>query len=96
MNKNIFGAVGLSLLLLLGSAPAVLLAHEGHDHGEHHRGYRGEQEDSGRYDPQREDNQWEDENDEDDEDDTYRPSSRHYPPPDREQSSPREQQGRPR
>ena len=91
MNKHIFGAVSLSLLLLIGSAPTVLLAHEGHDHGEGHGGYR-EREDSGRYDPQREDDRWKDE-DEDDGD--YRPSSRHYPPPDREHSAPREYRGRP-
>ncbi len=93
MHRTIFGAVGLSLLLLLGSAPAVLLAHEGHDHGERRGGYRGEREDSGRYDPQREDDRWEED---EEEDDTYRPSARRYPPPDREQSSPREGRGRPR
>lgn len=93
MKKHIFGAVGLGLLLLLWSAPAVLLAHEGHDHGERRGGYKGEQEDSRRYDPQYDDDRWKDE---DEDDDTYRPSSRRYPPPDREQSSPRERRDRPR
>ncbi len=53
MNKHIFGAVGLSGLLLLGSAPGVVLAHEGHDHGEGRSGY-SEGEGSRRYEPQRE------------------------------------------
>ncbi len=53
MNKNIFGMIGLSGLLLLGSAPGVVLAHEGHDHGAHHPGY-SEREGSRRYEPQRE------------------------------------------
>ena len=92
MSKNSFGAVGLSLLLLLGSAPAVLLAHEGHEHGKREGGYR-EREDSGRYDPQDDDDQWEDE---DEDNDTYRPSARRSPPPERERSAPRERQDRPR
>jgi len=87
MSKNSFGAVGLSLLLLLGAAPPAVLAHEGHEHGGRQGGY-GEREDSGRYDPQDDDDRWEDEEEKDD--DTYRPSSRHYPPPDREPSAPRE------
>ena len=91
MNKHIFGAVGLSLLLLLGPAPAVLLAHEGHDHGEGRGGYR-EREDSGRYDPQREDDRWEREDEEDE--DTYRPSARRYPPPEWERSAPHEYRDR--
>lgn len=92
MNKNSFGAVGLSLLLLLGSAPAILLAHEGHEHGKRGSGYR-EREDSGRYDPPYDDDRREEE---DEDDNSYRPSSGRYPPPDWEQSSPREQRSRPR
>ncbi|HEV8713671.1 MAG TPA: hypothetical protein VGX03_12705 [Candidatus Binatia bacterium] len=113
MNKNIFGMIGLSGLLLLGSVPGVVLAHEGHDHGEGRSGYseregsrryeppreeersryRREQEESGRYAPQREDDRWNNDaydRDEDEEDETYRPSARRYPPPDQEQSAPRE------
>lgn len=51
MNKHIVSAVGLSGLLLLGSTPGVVLAHEGHDHGEGRSGY-SEREGSGRYTPQ--------------------------------------------
>jgi len=39
MSKNIFSAVGLSLLMLLGSVPAVLLAHDGHNHEDDRGGY---------------------------------------------------------
>ena len=95
MNKYIFGAIGLSGLLLLGSAPAVLLAHESHDHGDRRSGY-SEREDSRRYEPQRGDDRGDDAYDDDEEDDTDRPSARRYPPPEREQSSPHEQRGRPR
>ena len=96
MNKYIVSAIGLSGLLLLGSAPTVLLAHEGHDHGDRRSGY-SEQEESERYEPQREDDRWNDDAyDEDEEDEAGRPAARRYPPPEREQSSPREQQSRPR
>ena len=65
------------------------------DHGEQRGGYRGEREDSGRYDPQRDDDQWEDEDKDEEDDDSYRPSSRHYPPPESERSAPRERRDRP-
>lgn len=92
MNKHIFGAAGLSLLLL-GTAPAVLLAHEGHDHGGHHRGgYEEEREDSGRYGRSGDDDRWEREDE--DEDESSRPSARRYPPPERERSAPREYRDR--
>lgn len=94
MDKTIFGAVGLSALLLLGFAPTALLAHEGHEHGGQQGEYRGEQEDAGRYEPQDEDDRWADEDD--GEDDTYRPSSRRYPRPDDDYSSPRERRSRAR
>ncbi len=93
MRKNIVGVVGLSGLLFLGAAPGAVLAHEGDDHGAHHRDrqsgyseqeddygrsapqydeergrYRGEREESGRYAPQRGDEQ-EDEGHDDDYDD---------------------------
>lgn len=115
MNKHIVSAIGLSGLLLLGSVPGVVLAHEGHDHGEGRSGYseregsrryepqreersryRGEREESGRYAPQRDDDREDDAYDDDEEEDTYRSSSRRHPPLEREQSSPREQRGRPR
>jgi len=114
MNKYIVSAVGLSGLLLLGSAPRVVLAHEGHDHGEGRSGYskqegsrrseppreeersryRRDQEESGRYAPQRdrEDEAYDD----DEEEDTSRSSSRRYPTLEQEQSSPREQRNRQR
>lgn len=95
-SAQIFGAVSLSLLLLIGSAPTVLLAHEGHDYGAHPRGgYEGDQEDSGRYDRSGDDDRWERDDDEGNEDESYRPSTRHYPPPHREHSAPREYRGRP-
>ena len=92
MNKHIFGTVGLSLLLLLGSAPTALLAHEGHEYGDRQSEY-GEREDARRYDPRYDDNRWEDEEEDEDID---RPSSRRYPLPDWQRSAPREQRGRPR
>jgi hypothetical protein len=96
MNKHIFGAAGLSLLLL-GTAPAVLLAHEGHDHGGHHRGgYEGDREDSGRYGRPYDDDRGEREDKgEGDEDESYHPSARRYPPPESERSAPRERRDRP-
>lgn len=90
MSKNIFSAVGLSLLLLLGFVPAVLLAHDGHTHDDDRGGYRGEREDTGRYDPRYDEDDWEDEEDEAD-DDNDRSSTKPYPPPDRERRTPREQ-----
>ena len=51
MNKSILGMIGLSGLLLLGPLPGAVLAHEGHDHGAHHRGY-SEQEGPDEYEPQ--------------------------------------------
>jgi hypothetical protein len=93
MTRHIFGAVGLSVLLLFGATPAVLLAHEGYEHGEGGGGYRGEREDSGRYDPRYDDDRWEDE--EEEEDDAYRSSTRRSPPPDWERSAPRERRSGP-
>ncbi len=56
MRKNIVGVVGLSGLLFLGPAPSIVLAHEGHDHGAHHRdrqsGYSEQEDDYGRSAPQ--------------------------------------------
>ena len=56
MRKNIVGVVGLSGLLFLGAAPGAVLAHEGHDHGAHHRdrqsGYSEQEDDYGRSAPQ--------------------------------------------
>jgi len=94
MNTTIFGATGLSLLLLLGSGPTVLLAHEGHDHGDRRSRY-SEREDSGRYAPQREDDRWEEEDEYEEEDETDRPSSRRYPPSEGERPSPYKRNGRP-
>ena len=90
MSKNIFRAVGLSVLLLLGSVPAVLLAHDGHTHKDDRGGYRGEREDSERDDPRYDGDRWEDEEDEVDDDDE-RSSTRPYPPPDWERRTPHEQ-----
>jgi hypothetical protein len=89
LSKNIFSAVGLSLLLLLGSGPAVLLAHDGHTHKDDRGGSRGEREDAGRYDPRYDEDCWEDEEDEEDEDDGS--STKPSPPPDRERRTSREQ-----
>jgi len=93
MNKHILSTIGLSGLLLLGSAPTVLLAHEGHEHGDRRGGY-SEQEESERYEPGREDEWRDDMYDEEEEDETYRPSARRYPPSERERSFPREQRSR--
>lgn len=89
MSKNIFSAVGLSLLLLLGAVPAVLLAQDGHTHKDDRGGYRGEQEDSERDDPRYDGDRWEDEEDEVDDDE--RSSTRPYPPSEWERRAPREQ-----
>ena len=94
MNTNILSATGLSLLLLLGSGPTVLLAHEGHDHGDRRSRY-SEWEDTGRYAPQRDNDQREEEDEHEAEDETARPSSRRYPPPASERSAPRERSERP-
>jgi hypothetical protein len=94
MNATIFGATGLSLLLLLGSGPAVLLAHEGHDHGDR-RSRSSAREDVGRSAPPRESDQWEEEDKYDEEDETDRPASRRYSPRAGERSSPREHRERP-
>ena len=55
MRKNIVGVVGLSGLLFLGAAPSTVLAHEGDDHGAHHRdrqsGYSEQEDDYGRSAP---------------------------------------------
>jgi hypothetical protein len=91
MRKHIFGAVGFSVLLSLGSLPTTLLAHEGHQHREQRGGYE-EQEDSGRSDPWYDDERWDEEYDDED---TYGPSSRRYPPPDWQRSAPREPRDRP-
>ncbi len=88
MNKNTVGAIGLSVFLLFGAAPTLLLAHGGRDH-EGQRGGYGSREDSNRYDPQYDDDRWEDEDE-----DAYRRSSRRYPPPDWERSAPRERSDR--
>jgi hypothetical protein len=100
MNKHIISAIGLSGFLLLGTAPGVVLAHEGHDHGTHSRSdYSSydEEEEAGRYAPSREnDRRNEDAYDEEEEDDSYRSSARRYSPPEREQSTPREQRSRTR
>ncbi len=90
MKQRIFVAAVLSLLLLLRSGPAVVLAHDGHTHKDDRGGYRGEREDSGRYDPRYNEDRWEDEEDEADDDDD-RSSTRPSPPPDRERRAPREQ-----
>lgn len=92
MNTKNFGAVVLSLLLL-GASPVALLAHEGHEHGRDRDEYQAERGDSGRYDPQDDENAWED--DEED-DDTYRPSTRHDPFPEEKRPVPREYRTRPR
>jgi len=56
MRKNIVGVVGLSGLLFLGPAPSIVLAHQGDDHGAHHRdrqsGYSEQEDDYGRSAPQ--------------------------------------------
>ncbi len=94
MKKSIFGTVGLSALLLVGSTPAVLLAHD----GQNHTGRQGEYETSGRWeDTERYDPQYDDEYGEG-EDDYYtrRPSTRRYPEPEGERPVPREQRVRPR
>jgi len=93
MNKNIVGAAGLSLLLLLGPSPTILLAHEGHEHGSRQDSY-GERKDTGRYDPQYDDDQYDDDAWEEDDDYTRRPSSQPYPPSSRERSSPHERRDR--
>ncbi len=96
MNKHIVSAIGLSGLLLLGTAPGIGLAHEGHDHGAHHQsGYSsyGEEEETGRYAPSREDDRRNDDAyDEEEEDDSYRSSARRYSRPERGPSSPRDRE----
>src|SRR5712691_9071481 len=97
MQKRMINTVGLSLFLLLGSAPGVVLAHEGHDHGAHHQsGYRGEDEETRPYDSDRY-NDRRDESDDDAEDGGYRSSTRRSPVPDRDDPAPRprEQRNRP-
>lgn len=93
MDKRNVGTMGVSLILLLGSAPAVLLAHEGHDHGTPRQGvYQDERQDTRRYDSRRNNDQG-DERDEEVE--TYR-SSRRTPLPDREYPAPRPREERSR
>ena len=94
MNKHLVSALGLSGLLLLGTAPGVVLAHEGHDHGAHHpSGYSNyeDEEETGRYAPSREDDR-RNENVYDEDDDAYRSSARRYSRPERGQSSPRDRE----
>jgi len=90
MRQRIFAVAMLSLSLLLGSGPAVLLAHDGHTHEDDRGGYRDEREEAGRYDPRDDEDRWEDEEDEADDDDD-RSSTRPYPPPGWERRAPREQ-----
>lgn len=89
MKQKILITTVLSFALMLGSGPAVLLAHDGHTHTEDRGGYRGEREDADRYDPRYDEDRWEDEEDEADYDDD-RSSTRPYPPPDWERRTPRE------
>jgi hypothetical protein len=92
MQNNIAGAIGLSLLLLLGSTPAAVSAHEGHEHGEGWSDER-EREDVRRYDPRYDEGRWEDE---DRDEDAYRRSPRRSAPPAGEYSAPRERRDSPR
>jgi len=97
MQKRLLSALGLSLFLLLGSTPRVVLAHEGHDHGAHHQsGYRDEDEETRPYDSDRYDDQRDEAEDEDVENRGY-PSSRRSRVPDQDYSAPRprEQESRP-
>jgi hypothetical protein len=98
MQKHIISTVGLSLFLLLGSAPRVVLAHEGHDHGSHHQsGYRDEDEETRPYDSDRDDEQRDESDDEDAQDRSYRSSTRRSPVPERDYPAPRprDQRSRP-
>jgi len=96
MDKRKVGTIGLSLILLLGSAPAVLLAHEGHDHGTDHQGaYQDERQDARRYNSQSDENRWDDRDEENEADDTYR-SSRRAPGQEREYPAPRPREERSR
>jgi hypothetical protein len=94
MKATIFGATGLSLLLVLESGPAVLLAHEGHDHGDRRSRY-SEREDARRSAPQREDDRWEEEDKYEEGDESDQSSSRRYSPAEEERSSPRGRSERP-
>jgi len=98
MQKRIMNALGLSLFLLLGSAPGVVLAHEGHDHGAHHKsGYRDEDEKTRPYDSDRYDEQRDESEDADAENSAYRSSTRRSRVPERDDPAPRprEQRSRP-
>ena len=100
MNKYLVSVMGLSGLLWLGAAPDVVLAHDGHDHGARQEsGYSrpGEEEETGRYTPAREDaRRKKDAYDEEDEDDSYRSPTRRYAPPEQDIPARRERRGQAR
>lgn len=92
MNKIAVCAIGLSAALLLGTPPTTVRGHDGQDHQEQRNEY-GTREDARGYEPQYEDDWHEGE---EYHDDTYRSSSRRYPPlEDWERSAPRERRERP-
>ena len=98
MQKRRMSALGLSLFLLLGSAPSVALAHEGHDHGAHHQsGYRDEDEETRPYDSDRYDDQQDESDDGEGDNSAYHSSTRRSRVPDQDYSAPRprEQRNRP-
>src|SRR5262245_59092579 len=98
MQKRMINTVGVSLFLLLGPAPGVVLAHEGHDHGAHHQsGYRDEDEETRPYDADRYEDRRDESDEEEAEDGGYRSSTRRSPVPDRDYSAPRprDQRNRP-
>ncbi len=91
MNKATVGAIGLSGLLLFGTPLTVVLGHDGQEHQGQQSEY-GAWEDSKRYDSQYENDLQEEE---EYSDDTYRSSSRRYPPSeDWESPTPRERSER--
>jgi hypothetical protein len=98
MQKRMMSAVGLSLFLLLGSAPGVVRAHEGHDHRAHHQSdYGDEDEETRPYDSDRYDEQRNRSYEEDAEDGGSRSSTRRSRVPEQDYPAPRprDQRNRP-
>lgn len=90
MQKRMISTVGFSLFLLLNSAPGVVLAHEGHDHGTNYQGgYRAEDEETRPYDSDRYDEQRDEADEEDRDNRAYRSSTRRSRLPEQDYDAPR-------